>query len=86
MKKDYHALFQHFEIREDRYKKQIEQLQNIIHDKDIIIAELKVQTQRLQGDKNRLQEQIDRLVKYSDTPVLTPNKPKKKFRWFKFQK
>lgn len=81
MKKDYQTLFQHFEIRENRYKEQIKNLQDTINDKDVTIAELKLELQKLRGANNRLSEQIDRITKYSDTAVTEGSKPKKR-RWF----
>ena len=63
MKKDYQTLFQHFEIRENRYKEQIKNLQDTINDKDVTIAELKLEVQKLRGTNNRLSEQIDRMNK-----------------------
>lgn len=81
MKKDYQPLFQHFEIRENRYKEQIKNLQDTINDKDVTIAELKLELQKLRGTNSRLLEQIERMTKYSDTVVTEGSKPKKR-HWF----
>lgn len=81
MKKDYQTLFQHFEIRENRYKEQIKKLQDTINDRDVVIAELKLEGQKLRGDINRLTEQINRLTKYSNIVDKPFPKPKKRF-WF----
>ena len=83
MKADYTALQQHYEIREQRYKDKIDNLQQTIDLLNLRINELEGLVTLQNATIKRLNEQVSRLTNYSDCEQENiPVKHKRKLKLF----
>ena len=70
MAKDYETFLQAMNVREERYKQQITDLQNKLNDSDIIIKKQKIEIRFLQDRNRYLAELVERIRKYSYIPNI----------------
>lgn len=70
MSKDYETFLQAMNVREERYKQQIVDLQNKLNDSDIIIKKQRIEIRFLQDRNRYLVELIERIRKYADIPNI----------------
>ena len=70
MSKDYETFLQAMNVREDRYKQQISDLQTKINDQDIVIKKQNIEIKFLKDRNRYLVELVERIRKYADIPNI----------------
>ena len=70
MSKDYETFLQAMNVREDRYKQQISDLQTKINDQDIVIKKQNIEIKFLRDRNRYLVELVERIRKYADIPNI----------------
>jgi hypothetical protein len=70
MPKDYETFLQAMNVREDRYKQQILDLQTKINDQDIMLKKQNIEIKFLKDRNRYLVELVERIRKYADIPNI----------------
>lgn len=70
MPKDYETFLQAMNVREERYKQQILDLQTKINDQDIMLKKQNIEIKFLKDRNRYLVELVERIRKYADIPNI----------------